>query len=352
MTAYFLTWLQTFVFATLLLLSGTSKFYAQSAVQDSLQNKSSTSKTSTAEQVVLETPTGTLYGTLELPKSNPPFPIVLIIAGSGPTDRDGNSKIPPAPFVRPGPNNSHKMIAEGLAAQGIASLRYDKRGIGESAKAMVKEADVRFDTLIHDAVLWGRKLRGDNRFSSLTIAGHSEGSLIGMVATQKVGADAFVSIAGTGLPAKEILLEQLRKQLLPDLLEQTEEILNTLSEGKTYHDSIPPVLSSLFRPSVQPYLLSWFRYDPAKEIAKLSIPLLIVQGTTDIQTSVEDAKLLSKANSSAKLLLIEGMNHMLKEIPKELDKQLKSYVDPTIPVSPKLISEISGFVNGVKRQKF
>jgi uncharacterized protein len=272
------------------------------AAQTTLKNggaKSSGKKTVVIEEAVrVETPNGNLFGTLLLPQSKRRVPVVLIIPGSGPTDRDGNS-----PLLK-GPNNSLKLLAEGLASNGIASLRYDKRGVGQTgkemflaaqkAKTVLREADLRFDAYIEDAVLWGEKLRGDKRFSTVTIAGHSEGSLIGMVAARKLPADGFISIAGSGRPAGQILLEQLKPQLTPELFKQTEEIINLLVAGQT-PSSVPPQLNILFRPSIQPYMMSWLRHDPAKEIAVLTAPVLIIQGTTDKQVSVEDARLLAVA---------------------------------------------------------
>jgi len=296
------------------------------------------------EASTLETPTGSIYGTLMLPKGNSPFPVVLIISGSGPTDRNGNSRI------LKGPNNSLKMLAEGLAANGIASLRYDKRGIGESAKAMGKEADLRFDDYINDAALWAKKLRDDKRFSTLTIAGHSEGSLIGMVAAGRAAADAYVSIAGVGKPVSQLLIEQLRKQLPPETLKSAETIMAGMAAGKTT-DPVPPDLMAMFRPSVQPYMISWFRYDPAKEIGKLSVPILIAQGTTDIQVGVDEARSLSTGAPSAKLLLIDGMNHVLKNVPIDTVKQIASYSDASLPTDALLISEMSAFVKKVRSAK-
>ena len=304
-----------------------------------------------SEPILLETPTASLYGTLERPQSPDKVPVVLFINGSGPTDRDGNS-----PVFR-GPNNSIKMLAEALAVRGIASVRYDKRGIGESGKAMqlaaekaaikLREDDLRFEAYIDDAVLWGKKLRGDVRFSSLIVIGHSEGSLIGMVAAHRIGADAFVSIAGSGRPAQQLLLEQLKAQLPADLLKTTEEILNQLAAGQRFA-SVPAALNFLFRPSIQPYMISWLSYNPTKEIARLSVPVLIVQGTTDVQVSLQDASSLAGANPSTKTLVVEGMNHVLKMVPGERDQQVASYGDPSLPVAPRLIGEVSAFVNNVK----
>lgn len=318
------------VVVLMLVLIGIPMVYGQAATVD--------------ESVTLETPTGTLYGTLLVPASKKPCPVVLIIAGSGPTDRNGNSPL------LPGANNSNKMLADGLADAGIASLRYDKRGIAASAKAMVSESDIRFDTYVSDAEIWAKKLRADKRFSTLTIAGHSEGSLIGMIAAKNVGADGYVSIAGVGRPANLILHDQLKPQLPEAMMKQADEALTTLAAGKTLGD-FPPQLASLFRASVQPYMISWFHYDPAKEIAKLTIPILIVQGSTDIQVSVDDAKMLSKGAPAAKLLIIEGMNHVLKQVPADKDLQTKSYSDPTLPIDKTLLGETINLVKKAKKSK-
>jgi pimeloyl-ACP methyl ester carboxylesterase len=307
-----------------------------------------------AESVTLETPTAMLYGTMERPRSGPPVPVALIIAGSGPTDRNGNS------VLLKGANNNLKLLAEGLATHGIASVRYDKRAIGETGKAMqlaaektktlLREEDLSFETYIDDAVRWAKQLRADRRFSSLIILGHSEGSLIGMIAAERVGAQAFVSIAGAGRPIPQIILEQVKTQLSPELQKSTAEILDQLVAGKPVA-SVPAELNALFRPSVQPYLISWLRYDPSKEIGNLRIPVLIVQGTTDIQVSVADARGLAKGNPAAMLLLIDGMNHVLKTVPNEQDKQVSSYSDPTLPVAFDLIAAISRFVNERRDQR-
>jgi len=203
---------------------------------------------------------------------------------------------------------------------------------------------------IEDTVAWCKKLSADARFSSLTVLGHSEGSLIGMVVAERVSADAYVSVAGAGRPVQQIILEQVKSHLPPDLLKSTEDILSQLAAGKKV-ESVPPALNGLFRSSVQPFMISWLRYDPVKEIAKLHIPVLIVQGTTDTQISSVDAKALAAANPKARLLLIDEMNHVLKTVPNEPNKQDSSYSDPTLPVAPVLLSGISSFVFKVKGKK-
>ena len=291
-----------------------------------------------ADSVSLDTGTGVLYGTLELPAAKAPYPVALLIAGSGPTDRDGNTSLITTK------NDSLKMIAEALAAHGIASLRCDKRGIAQSKAAMIKEDDLRFETYVDDTVRWAEYLRKDNRFGALVIAGHSEGSLIGMLAAQKLSASGYISIAGPGQPGGQIIVRQLKAQSAPpEILKQIEGMVKTLEDGHKL-DSVPAGLEGLFRTSVQPYLISWFKYDPAREIAKLKMPVLILQGSTDIQIAVSDAKLLHDGNPAAKLVIVEGMNHVLKEVSDDPAKQIASYGDPKLPVAPKLLDEMTDLI--------
>jgi len=293
----------------------------------------------TEESVTLATRTGGLRGTLSLADSSTPGPVVLLIAGSGPTDRDGNNSL------LPGRNDHLKLLAEALGSRGISTLRYDKRGVGQSVLAAGRESDLRLESYVDDAVAWVERIKNDPRFSSLTVIGHSEGSLIGMIATQGIAAAGFVSLAGPGRAAPAIIREQLRGA--PKLAARAERILGELEAGRTT-DSVPAELQSLFRPSVQPYLISWFRYDPAKEIAKITIPVLIVQGSTDRQVSVEDARRLRQGNRNAQFRIVPGMNHLLKAVPDDDGKQLASFSDPAIPLHPMLIGEISSFVKGLR----
>ena len=284
--------------------------------------------------VTLKTKTGNIEGTLMMPSGKLPVSVALIISGSGPTDRNGNN-----PMMT---NNSLKMLAEELAKKGIASLRYDKRAIGASQKAGVKEADLRFEMYVDDAIDWITLLKKDQSFNQIVVIGHSEGSLIGMIASQDAKVDKFVSIAGAGQSADKIILEQLKSQP-PAVLEQTTPILDELVKGNTV-EKVPPMLNSLFRTSVQPYMISWIKYDPQIEIAKLKKPCLIVQGTTDIQVSVEDAKRLQAAKPDAKMVLIEGMNHILKNAEADRMKNMLTYREPNLLLHLDLVPAISTFI--------
>ena len=280
---------------------------------------------------------GALGGTLETPAGPGPWPVVVLIAGSGPTDRDGNS-----PLLR-GKNNSLKYLADALVGRGIATLRYDKRGVGISAKLLKLEADLRFDDMVADADAWIHWLRADHRFTTITVAGHSEGSLVGMLAAADAGADGYVSIAGAGRPAAVILREQEARALPPGLLIQADTFFARLTRGEQV-DSVPPKLWLLFRRTIQPYLISWFRHDPAKEIAALHVPVLIAQGTSDVQVDTLDARLLSAGKPDAQLLMIPGMNHVLKMVGSDTTLQMDSYGDPALPVAPALVDGIAALV--------
>lgn len=290
------------------------------------------------KNIILPTTTGDIHGVLLMPDVEQPCPLVIIIAGSGPTDMDGNT------LGSELQNNSLKMLAEGLATEGIASLRYDKRGIGKSQAAVMNEEQLRFEHYIDDAAAWADMFADDNRFSTIAIAGHSEGSLIGMVAAQKSKAvKAYISIAGCGRPAYEVIEEQLKPQ--PEQIQREAAAINReLREGRTV-EMVPSYLAALYRKSVQPYLISWYRYNPAKEIAKLRIPVLILQGDKDIQVSSRDAEILFAARMFSSYHIIRNMNHVLKHCESsEIIGQLDTYQNPDLPIKEELIEHIARFL--------
>lgn len=286
----------------------------------------------TEKPITLKTAAGDISGTLTLPDRKG-GPVALIIAGSGPTDRNGNSM-----FTN---NNSLQMLARALANAGIASVRFDKRGVAKSAQALKNEADLRFEDYIKDAAAWIQLLKKDKQFNGVIVIGHSEGSLIGMVAAATAGAKKFVSIAGTARPIDEILMEQL--QTSKELHDMSVPIVDSLKKGLLV-TNVDNKLATIFRPSVQPYMISWLKFNPQKEIKKLNMPVLLVQGTNDIQVPVEDARLLSAAKPAAQLRLIQNMNHVLKQVEGDRTANAASYKDPNLPLSPGLVDAIAGFI--------
>ncbi|MEG0259663.1 MAG: alpha/beta fold hydrolase [Lysinibacillus sp.] len=282
---------------------------------------------------------GVLKTYLQLPEDEGPHPLMIIIAGSGPTDRDGNT------VGASGKNNSYKLLAEELAQEGIATLRYDKRGIGENMALAPSEIALTFDSYINDATAIIEAMKKDERFSKVGVIGHSEGSLIGMYAAKKAQTDSFISLAGAGRPIDEVLKEQLKGQLPPTLQKESDDILAQLKEGKLVNQ-VSPALNSLYRPSVQPYMISWLALNPVEAIATLEMPTLIVQGTTDLQVKIEDAHALKAANAEAELALIDKMNHVLKEAPQDQTANMATYVNPDLPLAPGLTEKIVKFIKG------
>jgi pimeloyl-ACP methyl ester carboxylesterase len=286
----------------------------------------------------LSTASGTIRGTLLLPAGCSRPTVALIVPGSGPTDRNGNSAGITA--------DAYRWLANSFAEQGVASVRYDKRGLGGSADA--REPELRFEPYVADVAAWITRLAADPRFAGVMLAGHSEGSLIGILAIERAPVAAFLSLAGPGRPFGEVLREQIGRGNSGALLTRANQILDELEAGREVAD-VPPELALLFDPGLQPYLISIFQYDPAIEIAKLTAPTLIAQGTTDFQVSVMDAEKLAAARPDAQLLLVSGMNHMLKSATLDLADQQLAYTDPTRPLAPDLVQGIDTFLAALPR---
>ena len=284
-------------------------------------------------QLILKTKNGDIFGILTTPKKFSTISVALIIAGSGPTDRNGNS-----PAMK---SDAYKKLAHKLSENNVASLRYDKRGVAESRAAGKSEVELRFDDYVNDAKEWIQLLKQDKRFSKVIVIGHSEGSLIGMIAS--TAADKFISVAGAGQSADKTINKQLSSQP-KEVQDISGPILESLAKGETV-SNVNPMLNSLFRTSVQPYLISWFKYDPQIEIQKLSIPILIIQGTNDIQVSVEDARRLSKANQKSQLILIDKMNHIFRTVDGDKNANIATYGNPELPLTDELAKNIVIFIS-------
>ena len=290
--------------------------------------------------ISLDTGSGELFGSLLLPQSAKPVPVVLIIAGSGPTDRNGNS----AEGAR---NDSLKRLAWVLARHNIASVRYDKRGVAASLKATPDERNLTLDAYVADAVAWGKSLKADPRFGPLIVLGHSEGALVAALAAPELDPAGVVSLSGSARPVDQVIRQQLADHLPPALLLRSNQILDRLKAGQVDAD-VPDPLQGIFRPSVQPYLISLFRADPAAAFARLNMPALIVQGTTDLQVGVADAEKLKQAKPDAELAVIPGMNHVMRIVPNDVKQQLNSYNDPQLPLADALGRRLVGFIDGLR----
>lgn len=288
--------------------------------------------------VTLSTDTGEIHGTLSVP-DNASRTAVLIIAGSGPTDRNGNSSVTGIA------TNAYKMLADSLAAHGYASLRYDKRGIAVSVAAGVDESQLTFDAYIDDAAAWVEWLAADERFDRVVLAGHSEGGLIALVAAKRSDKVAgVITLAGVGESIDATLRRQLGTQPEP-YRSECMRIIDELKAGRTVSDPMPE-LAALFRPSVQPFLISQMRYEPSTEARTLTQPLLVVQGTTDIQINLNDAMKLSTVNPRTRLAIISEMNHVLKPC-ASLDQQaqMMTYINDTLPLAPTLVATLVDFLS-------
>lgn len=293
-------------------------------------------------EVEIEGGLATLYGTMTLPEGDAPVDMALILPGSGPTDRNGN--------FPEGENNSLKLLAHDLAEEGIGSLRIDKRGVGASHAAAPDETDLRADTFVEDAVNWLRFLEEQTRTSRLFLVGHSEGALLATLAALQHDVSGLVLIAGTGRPAPDLIREQISgSSMPPELKTRSDELLETLKRGETDED-VPRELGALYRPSVQPYLISWFRHDPAKELAEVKAPALLVQGTNDLQLRPTDTTLLAQARPDATLITIEAMNHVLKLAPPTAAENIALYSRPHVPLAPGLVKAIASFISDMTKK--
>ncbi|REG87612.1 alpha/beta hydrolase family protein [Winogradskyella sediminis] len=271
-------------------------------------------------------------GTLLTPNALEQPNLAIIIAGSGPTNRNGNQN-----FLK---NNSLKKLAEGLTKNGIATFRYDKRIVKQIRNNNV-DKDMMFDDFVEDASDVLNYFKALDKYNKIYIIGHSQGSLVGMLAA-KDKADGFISLAGAGNNIGDVIIDQVA-QTAPMFNDDTKRVVNSLKEGKTTTD-YPPALASIFNVELQPFMMNWMTYSPSDIIKELKIPVLIINGTKDLQVSVSEAEVLKEANENAELLLIENMNHVLFEIEGGDLENSKSYNESFRTISPELITGITSFI--------
>jgi uncharacterized protein len=285
-------------------------------------------------------PEGLLAGTLV--EAGKRAPLVLIIPGSGPTDRDGNNPMGVSAA-------SYRLLAEGLAEQGVSTLRVDKRGMFGSAKATSNGNDVTFAKYATDTNAWidAVQARGPKR-KCVWLLGHSEGGLVALVTAQNNPRVCGVILAASpGRKLGDVMREQFKANpanapILPDAL----RVLDELGAGRTIDVSaMHPALQQIFAPSAQSFLIDSFATDPAKLAASLKTPLLIVQGGRDVQVTTADFDVLKAAQPKAKLALFDAMTHTLKRADNASPAAgIATYSDPKRPLEPGLVPAILEFV--------
>lgn len=259
--------------------------------------------------------------------------LVVLIGGSGPTDRNGNQ--------RTGQNNSLKKLAQELSKNGLATYRYDKRIFTLIQENALVEEQIRFDTFIVDAVSIVDYFK-QKGFSTIVLLGHSQGALIATIAADEREISKLICLEGAGQTIDKLIVDQLKLEA-PGLVENAQQSFNDLRvKGKSEKYSVG--LVSIFRPSVQPFMKSWMQYDPAEELAKINIPVLIIHGSKDLQVTEEENSILKSSNPEAQFEEIENMNHVLKIIEGDELENSKSYNEPYRPVSDKLIQVILNFI--------
>ena len=294
----------------------------------------------------IQSGTLSLPGTLTLPANySHPIPVALIVAGSGPTDRNGNST---GPLRAQNNSNLYAVLAWQLANAGIASVRYDKRVLGDNLQK-IDLGSTSIDDFIADAIAGARRLVDDRRFSKVILIGHSEGAELVLQAVNRgAPASGIVMMSGAGRPIIQILREQISRQLPPEEIVKWDSAFARYLRGEAPGD-VHPGLMSLLQPVNLHFMQTWVKYDPAAEIAKVKVPTLIIQGGRDIQISEADAQALKTARPAARLVIIPAANHVFRAATTD-DRmaQAKLYTDPTIPVVPELVPAIVDWVGKLR----
>ena len=277
-------------------------------------------------------------GTLLQSEDSSSKTLAIIIAGSGPTNRDGNQIAMK--------NNSLKQLADFLADEGMSSFRYDKRIFKLAKNQMLDESLMRFDDFVQDAadVVNYFKLYHDDEydFDKFILIGHSQGVLVAQLASLKTAVNALILLCGTAKPIDEVMVSQVSKQA-PFLYKDLKEAFDSIKKVG-YVKEYNPLLKTLLREDTQPFLQSWMMHNPTEIAKKITEPTLVIGGTTDIQVPGEEAKILAENFPNATYAIIKNMNHILKNVESLGQENLKSYNNPNLSLHDNLKSEIHDFI--------
>ncbi|UHC19399.1 alpha/beta fold hydrolase [Methylobacterium currus] len=284
-------------------------------------------------------PGGRLEGTWQ--SASPGAPVLLIVPGSGPTDRDGNN---PGGVTA----GTYRLLAEGLAARGIASLRIDKRGMYGSRLAAADPNAVTFGDYVDDVRAWIAEIRRRDAAAPVWLLGHSEGGLVALAAARTSPSLAGLILAAVpGRPLGAVLRGQLAADSAnAGILAEALDALARFEHGERV-ETVSPMLQPLFRPAVQGFLISMLRVDPAALIAQARVPVLILQGARDIQVGRADAETLHRACPASRLVVLAEANHVLKPVASD-DRaaNIAAYRDPGLPLAEGAVEAIAAMVGG------
>lgn len=275
-------------------------------------------------------------GTLLIPENVTKVPLVILFTGSGPNDRNGNS-----PMTR---NDSHKQLAKALLENGIATYRYDKRTFTQMKTNKI-DPNPTFDQFVQDAQEVIFYFERDPRFTHIILAGHSQGSLVAMLASNK-DVDGFISLAGPSETIDRAIVRQIGMQA-PGLDKEAQVIFDKMKSQDAIVKEVPSYLMSVLNPEIQPFMKSWMAYNPSEIINTLKMPILIINGTKDRQVDVTDANALHAAAPASQLLIVDNMGHLFKKVGDNDMENAKSYTDPSFPLHPDLVKAVSDFVKTV-----
>ena len=294
----------------------------------------------TASEISAPGPAGPLAGTL-LRADAADAPVVLVLPGSGPTDRDGNSPLGIAAA-------SYRLLAEALADAGVSSARIDKRGMYGSRAAVPDANQVRVADYVADVARWAQILKAATGRDCVWLAGHSEGGLIAIAAEADPNVCGLILIAAMGRPFDAVVRDQLAANPAnAPIVAQANAALDRLEKGE--HVDVtgmhPALAQGLFNPAVQDYLIDLIHHDPAAMLAKTRKPVLVIAGTRDVQVGVADAERLKAARPDAELRVIDGISHTLKQVRGDgAAATIATYTDASLPIDPELVSAIARFV--------
>ncbi|MCL1868416.1 MAG: alpha/beta hydrolase [Paludibacter sp.] len=288
--------------------------------------------------ISLRTLSGTIYGIMQMPDNKGNIPLAILVPDCK-TDNYFDEQLQ---------NQALKTLADSLAKRGIATLRYDKRGTGRSLAADRNGINLTIESYVADLNGWINRYADNTNFSEIVLVGHGEGALVAIIcAIENKNVKKYVSLEGAGLPRADILRVQMQMQfeLQPQLREIAEKYIDKLSKGEIIDEFVPQRLSQYFPPNLNHSFISWFKYNPQTEIAKLTIPILIVQGSADAQITVSNANFLAQANTNARKIVIENMNHIFRAC--NSTHQLSQYAAncrPYSPIKSELCSAVADFI--------